>query len=115
MVGDVECGVGFAEFLHVAFHGFGEFLVVGKETLGLFAGFLWGFGGDAAAVLGEEFGVAFFLAGDDVVDDGWAGGGECFVEDGAAGFADDEVVGLQEVWDAVGPAEDVEVFFCFWE
>lgn len=65
------------------------------------------FGEGAAADELEEVEVSFFLSGDEVVDEHGAAGGEGFVDGGAAGFADDEVVAAEEFGDFFRPALDL--------
>ncbi len=64
-----------------------------------------GLGKISGTELLEEFEVSLFLAGDEVVDEHGAAGGDCFVDGGAAGFADDEMVLAEEAGHFPGPAE----------
>ena len=54
---------------------------------------------------GDEFGVAFLLSGDDLVDNHRAARGDGFLNGRAAGFADDEVMAHHEFRHLVRPAE----------
>ena len=74
-----------------------EFTDGGLEVAG-------GFGELSCADGFEEVEVAFFLAGDEVVDEHGAARGEGFVDSGASGLADDEVVGAEEFGDFLSPA-----------
>lgn len=90
----------------VFFHGFPEGRVVGKDV-GDAGGEGFGGVGEVADVeVLEELEVSLFLAGDDVVDEHGASGGDGFVGGGSAGFADDEVVLVEELGDFFGPAFD---------
>jgi hypothetical protein len=59
----------------------------------------------------EHFGIAFFLAGNDVIDHGRGARGEDFMEDGSTGFADDEVVRAEKVGHLIGPTDEGEAVF----
>lgn len=73
-------------------------------------------GGKAIGAVGEgsapddfkKVEVALLLAGDEVVDEHGAACGECLVDGGAAGFADDEVVVTEEFGDLLRPAFDLD-------
>ena len=56
----------------------------------------------------EQLEVAFFLTGDEVVDEHRAARGDRFVDGGATGFADDEVVTCQKFGDFAGPTQDAD-------
>jgi hypothetical protein len=66
---------------------------------------------EGAVMVEEHFGIAFFLAGNDVIDHGWGASGEDFMEDGTTGFANDEVVRAQELGHLVGPTDECEAVF----
>ena len=70
----------------------------------------WFVGEGAALDLLDESPVAFFLAGDDLIDDDGAGGGDGFLDGGTAGFGDDEVVSFEEAWHFFCPADDFCAF-----
>ena len=105
-------GIGEAErWNHVVTHFFGEATVIGEHAGGQGGGFERGMAAEGAVVIEEHFSVAFFLAGNDVIDDGRGACSEDFMEDGAAGFADDEIVGAQEVGHLVSPTDEGEPVF----
>ena len=60
---------------------------------------------DVAAA--QQLVIALLLAGDDLVDEHRAARGDGLLGGGAAGLADDHVVGHQQPGNLVGPAEDV--------
>ena len=102
-------GIGEAErWNHVVAHFFGEAAFIGEHAGGQGGGFERGMAAEGAVVVEEHFGVAFFLAGNDVIDDGRGACSEDFMEDGATGFADDEVVGAEEEGHLVGPTDEGE-------
>ena len=102
---DAQGGVGPGDFLEVLppfvperrallkgeFDGLGHFLVLLHDG--------------AEVELGDEFGVAFLLAGDDLVDNHRAARGDGFLNGRAAGLADDEVVAHHQFGHLVRPAE----------
>jgi hypothetical protein len=73
------------------FDGLGHFLVLLHDG--------------AEVELGDEFGVAFLLPGDDLVDNHRAARGDGFLNGRAAGFADDEMMAHHEFRHLVRPAE----------
>lgn len=81
---------------------------VGKQVGGDAGDGLGTFGEGAAANFFEQLEVAFFLAGDEVVDQHRASGGDGFVDGGPAGFANHEVVAGQEFGDFLRPAFDLD-------
>ncbi len=56
----------------------------------------------------KEEEVAVFLSGDEAVDDHGAACGDGFLYGGAAAFADDDVVGHEEVGHFCGPVNQVD-------
>ena len=105
-------GIGEAErWNHVVTHFFGEAAVIGEHASGEGGGFERGMAAEGAVVIEEHFSVAFFLAGNDVIDDGRGACSEDFMEDSASGFADDEIVGAQEVGHLVSPTDKCEPVF----
>ena len=66
------------------------------------------FGEVAGAELFEELEVSFFLAGDEVMDQHRALGGDGYVDGCATGFSDDKVVLVEELRDFSGPAEKAD-------
>lgn len=73
----------------------------GDDILGLF-----GQGADVGAA--QQFVVAFLLAGHDLVDQHGALAGDGLLDGGTAGFADDDVMGADELGHAAGPADDFD-------
>jgi hypothetical protein len=82
--------------------------LVGEEVVGGAGDFRWGVGEAAAADGLEEAEVSFFLTGDEVVDEHRAAGGDGFVDGGSAGFTNGEVVGVEELRDSAGPADETD-------
>lgn len=82
--------------------------VIGEEVVE--GGSEFGFAvGEAASIsFAEEFEVSLFLTGDEVMDEHGSAGGEGFVDGSSSGFSDDEVVGGEKLWDALGPPEDFD-------
>lgn len=54
----------------------------------------------------EKFKVALLLAGDEMVNEHRGAGGERFMDGGPSGLADDEMMGSEELGNALGPGED---------
>lgn len=105
-------GIGEAErWHHMVAHFFGEAALIGEHAGGQGGGFEWGMAAEGAVMVEEHFGIAFFLAGNDVIDHGRGARGEDFMEDGSTGFADDEVVRAQELGHLVGPTDEGETVF----
>ena len=104
---DAQCGVRPGDFLEVPppfvpecralfkgeFDGLGHFLVLLDDG--------------TKVEPGDEFGIALLLAGNDLVDNHRAAGGDGLLNRRAAGFADDEVMAHQQLRHLVGPAENV--------
>jgi hypothetical protein len=105
-------GIGEAErWDHVVAHFLGEAALIGEHASGQGGGFERGMAAEGAVMVEEHFGIAFLLAGNDVIDHGRRARGEDFMEDGTTGFADDEVVRAQEVGHLVGPTDEGEAVF----
>lgn len=90
------------------FHGSPAGVLVGKQIADL-AGETFRGGGEASSTDGFKEGeISFLLAGNEVVDDHGAVGGDGFVDGGTAGLADDEVVAGEELRDFAGPADEAD-------
>ena len=88
------------------FHGAPAGGVVGEEVGDAAGEGCGGFGEVAAADDFEEPEISLFLAGNEVVDEHRAARGDGFVDGGSAGFADDEVMAVEELGNAAGPANE---------
>ena len=90
------------------FHGAPAGGVVG-EQVGDAAGEGFGRVGEVAAADGfEQPEVSLLLAGDEVVDEHRAAGGDGLMHGGSAGLADDEVVAVEELRDPARPADEAD-------
>lgn len=90
------------------FHGSPAGVLIGEQIADL-AGEAFRGGGEAASADGFKEGeISFLLAGDEVVDDHRAVGGDGLVDGGAACLADDEVVAGEELRDFAGPADEAD-------
>lgn len=77
--------------------------VVGEESEHSLGEVFWIFREIAGAEVLEELEVAFFLAGDEVMDQHRALRGDGFVDGCATGFANDEVMGIEKLRNFFGP------------